>query len=113
MSVEEARAKAAAQAAGFMEGGSVLRDGGYLQGDTDGQADLIPADIDGVQEARLSHGEFVLPADVVAMLGNGNSDAGAEILYDMMSNVRKERTGTTRQGKQINPNNYVPQTGIA
>ena len=41
------------------------------------------------------------------------SDAGAKVLYDMMSNVRKERTGTTRQGKQINPNKYIPQTGIA
>lgn len=101
MSVEEARAKAAAQAAGFMEGGSVLRDGGYLQGDTDGQADLIPADIDGVQEARLSHGEFVLPADVVAMLGNGNSDAGAEALDEFMSMVRTKATGTPKQQKNI------------
>jgi len=101
MSVEEARAKAAAQAAGFMEGGSVLRDGGYLQGDTDGQADLIPADIDGVQEARLSHGEYVLPADLVAILGNGNSDAGAAALDDFMSTVRKKATGTPKQQKNI------------
>lgn len=101
MSVEEARAKAAAQAAGFMEGGSVLRDGGYLQGDTDGQADLIPADIDGVQEARLSHGEYVLPADLVAILGNGNSDAGATALDDFMATVRKKATGTSEQQKNI------------
>ena len=101
MSVEEARAKAAAQAAGFMEGGSVLRDGGYLQGDTDGQADLIPADIDGVQEARLSHGEYVLPADLVAILGNGNSDAGAAALDDFMATVRKKATGTPEQQKNI------------
>jgi len=101
MSVEEARAAAKAQAAGFMGGGSVLQGGGYLQGDSDGQADLIPADIDGVQEARLSHGEFVLPADVVAMLGNGNSDAGAEALDEFMSMVRTKATGTPKQQKNI------------
>ena len=90
-----------------------LMGGGYLSGATDGMADKIDASIEGEQPAALSDGEFVVAADVVSHLGNGNSDAGAEILYDMMSNVRKERTGTTRQGKQINPNNYVPQTGIA
>ncbi len=101
MSVEEARAKAKAQAGGFMEGGQVLEDGGYLQGASDGQADLVPGDIDGVQEARLSHGEYVLPADLVAILGNGNSDAGAAALDDFMSSVRKKATGTSKQQKNI------------
>lgn len=101
MSVEEAQAKAKAQAAGFMEGGQVLEDGGYLQGASDGQADLVPGDIDGVQEARLSHGEYVLPADLVAILGNGNSDAGAAALDDFMSTVRKKATGTPKQQKNI------------
>ena len=101
MSVEEARAAAKAQATGFMGGGQVLEDGGYLQGDSDGQADLVPGDIDGVQEARLSHGEYVLPADLVAILGNGNSDAGAAALDDFMSTVRKKATGTPKQQKNI------------
>jgi hypothetical protein len=101
MSVEEARAKAKAQASGFANGGRVLEDGGYLQGDSDGQADLVPGDIDGVQEARLSHGEYVLPADLVAILGNGNSDAGAAALDDFMSTVRKKATGTPKQQKNI------------
>lgn len=101
MSVEEAQAKAKAQAAGFAYGGRVLEDGGYLQGDSDGQADLVPGDIDGVQEARLSHGEYVLPADLVAILGNGNSDAGAAALDDFMSSVRKKATGTPKQQKNI------------
>ena len=84
-----------------MGGGQVLEDGGYLQGDSDGQADLVPGDIDGVQEARLSHGEYVLPADLVAILGNGNSDAGAAALDDFMSSVRKKATGTPKQQKNI------------
>ena len=67
----------------------------------------LPAQIDGKQEAKLSHGEFVIPADVVSHLGNGNSDAGAQRLYDMMDRIRKARTGNTKQGKQINPNKYM------
>ena len=71
-------------------------------------ADEIKTDIDGKQPARLSHGEFVIPADVVSHLGNGNSDAGADVLYDMMAKVRKARTGTTKQGRQINPRKMIP-----
>ena len=100
MSVEEARAAAKTQAEGFSRG-SMVKNGGYLEGSSDGQADLVPGNIDGVQEARLSHGEFVLPADVVAILGNGNSDAGAEALDSFMKNVRTKATGTPKQQKNI------------
>jgi hypothetical protein len=81
--------------------------GRYLGGATDGMADKIPARIGGKQEARLSHGEFVIPADVVGHLGNGNSEAGAKRLYEMMDRIRKARTGSTKQGKQINPNKFL------
>jgi hypothetical protein len=80
----------------------------YLDGATDGMADKIEANIDGEQEARLSHGEFVIPADVVSHLGNGNSEAGAERLYTMMDRIREARTGTTKQGKKINPDKFLP-----
>ena len=86
-----------------------LTHGMYLGGPTDGMADEIPANIDGNQAAALSDGEFVLPADVVSHLGNGNSEAGAQILYSMMERIRKARTGTTAQGKQINPGKMLPQ----
>lgn len=85
-----------------------LAKGRYLDGPTDGMADKIPATIADKQPARLSHGEFVVPADVVSHLGNGNSNAGAERLYDMMDRIRKARTGNTKQGKQINPNKFLP-----
>lgn len=82
--------------------------GRYLQGPTDGMADEINTSIDDKQPAKLSHGEFVVPADVVSHLGNGNSDAGAKKLYSMMDKVRQARTGTKKQGKQINPDKYMP-----
>jgi hypothetical protein len=83
----------------------------YLRGETDGMADQIKARIDGGQEARLAHGEFVIPADVVSHLGNGNSDAGAKKLYAMMDNIRVARTGTKKQGKEINPDKFLPGMG--
>jgi hypothetical protein len=84
----------------------------YLRGETDGMQDRIPSNIDGVQPAKLSHGEFVIPADVVSHLGNGNSDAGAKVLYKMMDRVRHARTGNKEQGKEINPEKFTPG-GIA
>lgn len=80
----------------------------YLKGHTDGMADKINTDIDGKQAAKLSHGEFVIPADVVSHLGNGNSEAGANVLYRMMDRVRQARTGNSKQGKQINPAKFMP-----
>ena len=82
--------------------------GGYLDGQGDGMSDSIPATIEGKQPARLADGEFVVPADVVSHLGNGSSKAGSKRLYSMLDKVRKARTGHTKQGKQINPNKYMP-----
>ena len=86
-----------------------LNQGRYLSGSTDGMADVVPARIEGGQEARLSDGEFVVPADVVSHLGNGNSDAGAKQLYGMMDDVRKARTGRKEQGIQIDPDKFMPK----
>jgi len=82
--------------------------GGYLNGAGDGMSDSIPATIEGKQPARLADGEFVVPADVVSHIGNGSSKAGSQRLYSMLDKVRKARTGHTKQGKQINPNKYMP-----
>ena len=93
----------------FAAGGIArLAKGQYLNGSSDGMADKVPARIDGQQEARLSDGEFVIPADVVSHLGNGNSDAGAKLLKEMMSRVRNARTGNDKQGKEIDPKKFLP-----
>jgi hypothetical protein len=97
----------AAQGTLNMAQGGIADAGRYLQGKTDGMADEIPSSIDGEQPAALSHGEFVIPADVVSHLGNGNSEAGAQKLYEMMDRIREARTGTTEQGKEINPDEFT------
>ena len=86
-----------------------MAQGRYLGGITDGMADKVPAHIDGKRPAALSDGEFVIPADVVSHLGNGNSNAGAKRLYEMMDRIRGARTGNAKQGKQINPNKFLPR----
>jgi hypothetical protein len=98
------------KAFGYAQGGlaSLKPKGYYLGGATDGMADEIPANIEGRQEAALSDGEFVIPADVVSHLGNGNSDAGAKQLYSMMDRVRQARTGRQEQGQRIAPNEFLP-----
>lgn len=97
-----------------MAGGGIASLGGYsdggrlLKGPGDGMSDNIPANIGGRQPARLADGEFVVPADVVSGLGNGSTDAGAKQLYKMLDKVRSARTGTKKQGREINPNKYTP-----
>ena len=109
--VEEVRQYYRAQGnrQGFNSGGLAALGGKgmYLGGSTDGMADNIPASINGSEPARLSDGEFVIPADVVSHLGNGNSDAGAHQLHGMMDRIRKARTGNTKQGREINPTNFL------
>jgi hypothetical protein len=104
---------------GYADGGEIegsgiaslgsYSDGGHLlKGPGDGMSDDIPAKIGNAQPARLADGEFVVPADVVSHLGNGSTDAGAKQLYKMMDKIRHARTGNKKQGKQINPDKYLP-----
>lgn len=58
-------------------------EGGFLEGCSQGQDDNVPA--------LLSEGEFVIPADVVADLGDGNSKAGAKRLEQMMKEIRRHK----------------------
>lgn len=83
--------------------------GGYLRGVTGGMADELDTTIDGKQPAKLSHGEFVVPADVVSHLGDGNSEAGAKKLYQMMDKVRQARTGKKDQAPPIKAEKYMPK----
>jgi hypothetical protein len=67
--------------------------GGYIQGPGTGTSDSIPAKIyqngGPVQEAMLSDGEFVMTADAVRGAGNGDRNAGAAKMYEMMSRLER------------------------
>jgi len=66
-------------------------------------SDEIMTTIAGQQQAALSPGEFVVPADVVSGIGNGDTNSGAKRLYAMMDGIRDRRTGQTAQPQRINP----------
>lgn len=64
----------------FSEGGLNNR---YVKGRGDGTSDSIPA--------MLASGEFVIPADVVSGLGNGDNDAGAKVLDEFLKTIRQHK----------------------
>ena len=74
---------------------------GELQGPGGGMDDLIQTSIEGKQAAAVSPQEFVVPRDVVAKLGKGSYDQGSKKLYSLMKNVRKIKTGTTKQPNEL------------
>ncbi len=74
---------------------------GLTSGSGDGLSDSIPAIIDGEKETSLSSGEFVVAADVVGHLGNGDTNAGAQKLMDMMAEMRMKRTGNPNSPPRV------------
>jgi hypothetical protein len=62
-----------------------MRKGGQfaVKGLGDGRADRVPA--------LLSDGEYVVDAETVALLGNGSTDAGADMLDKFRVSVRKHK----------------------
>jgi hypothetical protein len=64
----------------FSEGGLNNR---YVKGRGDGTSDSIPA--------MLASGEFVIPADVVSGLGNGDNDSGAKVLDEFLKTIRRHK----------------------
>ena len=96
------------QGIAMLAGGARPKD--YFEGQVyddrgDGMSDDIDFKVEGdpvIKGARLSADEYVLPADLVAMLGNGSSDAGAKKLDSFTKEMRMKAFGTTKQQKPIN-----------
>lgn len=77
--------------------------GNYVtpDGQGDGRSDHV--------EARLSPGEFVVDAESVSMLGNGDNAAGARKLEEMRRGVRKQKGKALVKGK-FSPDAKSPET---
>ena len=72
-----------------------------------GMKDDIGGMIGSSQPVAVSQDEYIIPADAVAMLGDGSSDSGAKKLDAMLDRIRMDKTGTTRQAKEID-NRVLP-----
>lgn len=79
-----------------------------IKGSGDGMSDSIPTTIDGREKALVAHEEAYLTPQQVAKLGGGDAAKGAQKLRTMMERIRQARTGSKEQGKQINPNKFMP-----
>jgi len=81
---------------------------GKIEGNGKGMDDQVPGMIGDQQPVAVSPGEFIVPADVVSGLGDGDTDAGANELERMMEKVRQERTGTDQQPRPVNTQRVMP-----
>jgi hypothetical protein len=84
----------------YSEGGMENR---YVEGDGDGTSDDVAA--------MLANGEFVIPADVVADLGNGSNDAGAKVLDQFLAAVREDKHSNNPD--ELPPNSKGPLAYLA
>ena len=73
-----------------------------------GMADDLPMNIGNKPIAAVSQDEYIIPADVVSMLGDGSSDAGSKQLDGMLDRVRMAKTGGKTQAPPLNPEEVLP-----
>ena len=71
---------------------------GMVQGESrGGMTDDIAMNIGQSPEAAISQGEYIVAADVVSDIGDGDSASGARKLDKMMKNIRQEKNGRSQQ----------------
>jgi len=82
---------------------------GLIQGNgNSGMADDLPMNIGDKPIAAVSQDEYIIPADVVSMLGDGSSDAGSKQLDGMLDRVRQAKTGGKTQAPPLNTQKVMP-----
>ena len=86
-------------AAGGMFDGRVRGDGHGMQDNV-----FMPIKERGEQVATLavSPKEYVVDAHTMSAIGNGNADKGADVMDNVVENIREKAYGTDRQPNQIN-----------
>ena len=79
---------------------------GRVRGDGHGMQDnvFMPIKEEGEQVATLavSPKEYVVDAHTMSALGNGNADKGADVMDNVVENIREKAYGTDQQPNQIN-----------
>jgi hypothetical protein len=82
-----------------------FRQGSAVNGAGDGQSDDIPA--------WLADGEYVMDAELVAMLGNGSNKAGAKVLDKFREDIRAHKRSAPLgkiPPKAKSPLNYIKES---
>ena len=91
-----------------------MQTGGLIPGTGDAMADdrfgVVDAGQPDAYPIKFSSGEFIVAGDVVAGLGSGSTDRGAEVLNNLQDDVRMARNGTTQQAPPIDLSEVLPGT---
>jgi hypothetical protein len=75
----------------------------HVKGEGDGTSDSVPA--------MLAADEYVLPADIVSSLGNGSSDAGANVLDQFVRVIREHKRNADPE--ELSEDSQGPLTYLA
>ena len=81
---------------------------GIISGQGGGMDDMVNGMIGNQQGIAVSPGEYIVPSDVVSMLGDGSSDSGADRLDEMLEKIRINKTGTSVQAEEIDEREVLP-----
>ena len=81
---------------------------GIISGQGGGMDDMVNGMIGNQQGIAVSPGEYIVPSDVVSMLGDGSSDSGADRLDEMLGKIRINKTGTSVQAEEIDEREVLP-----
>jgi hypothetical protein len=72
---------------------------GMVEGNGGGQDDMVDGMIGSQRPVAVSPGEYIIPADAVALAGGGYSGDGAKFFDNLVDDIRSKTMGTTEQVK--------------
>ena len=81
---------------------------GMIEGFGGGMDDFVQGVAGNQNRIAASPGEYIVPADVVSQLGDGNSEEGSRKLDGMLDRTRMAKTGTIKQAEPIDSRQVMP-----
>ena len=81
---------------------------GMIEGFGGGMDDFVQGVAGSQERIAASPGEYIVPADVVSQLGDGNSEEGSRKLDGMLERTRMAKPGTIEQAPPIDSRSVLP-----
>jgi len=81
---------------------------GMIEGAGTGLSDSIPGTIGAREQIAVSNQEYILPADVLYGLGDGDVEKGQAEADAMVDRVRMASKGTKAPPNEVNPRKVLP-----
>ena len=81
---------------------------GLIEGEGTGLSDSIPGTIGAREKIAVSNEEYIVPADVLYGLGDGDVKKGQNEMDAMLDRTRMASKGTKKAPKKVNPRKVLP-----